>query len=282
MLTLNLTAIEVSMAVYDYNDYKRCVNDWIESQPSGGHGQLRKLATYLNINSVVMSQVFRGTRELTIEQALGVAKFMGLTELETEFFLLLVQKSKAGHHELKAIFERQLEKIRIEAQALKNRIKHERFGNEEKATFYSQWYYSAVRLSSSISNLHSIPALADFLGLDRAIVARVVDFLLNHKLLIEQNGRLNIGPQVTHVGHDSPFVNRHHLNWRLRGMQSIDQVAEDDLFYTGPMALSKNAANEIRKLLVEVVEKSTKKAATSDSEVLRCLNIDWFKASRRV
>ena len=36
--------------------------------------------------SVVMSQVFRGDRELTPEQALGVTKFMGLSELERDYF----------------------------------------------------------------------------------------------------------------------------------------------------------------------------------------------------
>lgn len=59
----------------------------------------------------------------------------------------------------------------------------------------------------------------------------------------------------------------------------MEKAAESDLYYTGPMALSHDAADKIRKLLVELVEKATKTAASSDSEVLRCLTIDWFKIS---
>lgn len=264
------------MAIFDYHDYKQCVNDWIASQPSGGHGQLRQLALHLGINSVVMSQVFRGDRDLTLEQTLGVTKFMGLTEMERDYFLLLVQKARAGNHELKKVFETQLDAIQAAAQALKNRVKHQKFTSEDRATFYSQWYYSAVRLGISIPELGTVSAVADHLKLDRALVAKVIEFLLKHKLVIEKNGRLDMGPQVTHVGHDSPFVNRHHANWRLKSLQAMEKVTDMDLFYTGPMALSIDATHSIRKALIELVEKSTKAAANSNSEVLRCLNIDWF------
>lgn len=264
------------MVIFDCHDYKKCVNDWIASQPRGGHGQLRQLALHLEINSVVMSQVFRGDRDLTLEQALGVTKFMGLSELERDYFLLLVQKSRAGSHDLKTVLEKQLETLRSTAQALKNRVKHQKLNDEDRATFYSQWYYSAVRLGVSIPDMGTVSAIAHYLKLDRSLVSKVVEFLLKHQLVIEEKGKLNMGPQVTHVGHDSPFVNRHHANWRLKSLQAMEKVEDVDLFYTGPMALSNQAALDIRKMLVELVEKSTKKASASDSEVLRCLNIDWF------
>ena len=187
------------MNTFDYHDYKPFVNDWIKAQPKGGHGQLRQLALSLGINSVVMSQVFRGDRELTPEQALGVTKFTGLSELERDYFLLLVQKGRAGNHELKSVLEKQLEGMRITAQALKNRVKHQKFTDEDRATFYSQWYYSAVRLGISIPKLNSVSAIADYIQVDRALVAKVMEFLLKHKLVLEEKGKLNMGPQVTHI-----------------------------------------------------------------------------------
>ncbi|WP_374077012.1 TIGR02147 family protein [Bdellovibrio bacteriovorus] len=264
------------MNIFDYHDYKQCINDWIKEQPQHGHGQLRRLALHLGVNSVVMSQVFRGSRDLTLEQALSVSEYIGLTDPERDYLLLLIQQSRAGSHQLKKVFSKQLEDSRRAATALKNRVAHQKFTDEDKATFYSQWYYSAIRLGVSIPKLKNIGAIAEHLNLDRSLVAKVVDFLLKNKLIVSRKDRLEIGPQVTHVGHDSPFVTRHHINWRLKSLQALDSVSEEDLFYTGPMALSEEAAQEIRQLLVELVTKSTKKAAASESEVLRCLNIDWF------
>ncbi len=264
------------MNVFDYYDYKTCVNDWISEQASGGHGQLRQLSLHLEINSVVMSQIFRGDREITLEQAVGVSQFIGLTELERDYFLLLVQKARAGSVELRIIFEKQINELNSTAQQLKNRVKHQKLTDEDRATFYSQWYYSAIRLGVSIPELSSISKMSEYLKIDRHVVATVIDFLQKHNLVVENNGLLTMGPPVTHVGHDSPFVNRHHTNWRLKAMQSMEGTSDLDLFYTGPMALSKSAAQDIRKTLVDLISKSTKKVADSDSEVLRCLNIDWF------
>lgn len=264
------------MTLFDYSSYKSFVNDWISRQPKKGHGQLRQLSLKLKINSVVMSQVFRGSRDLTLEQGLGVCQFLGLSELERDYFLLLVQKNKAGTHELKQVLESQLEKLREIAKALKNRITHQKFSDESKATFYSQWYYSAIRLAASLEKLNSADSIAQHLNLERALVAKVLEFLLRNKLVVETKKGLDRGPQVTHVGHDSPYVNRHHLNWRLKALQSMETVSDSHLFYTGPMALSHEAASEIHKMLIDFVQRSTSRAAASESQVLRCLNFDWF------
>ncbi len=269
------------MNIFDFHDYKHCINTWIEEQPRNGHGQLRQMAVHLNVNSVVMSQIFRGDRDLTAEQALGVADFIGFSELETDYFVLLVQKSRAGTADLKKHYEKQLQGLHTAATALKNRVKHQKVTDEDRATFYSHWYYSAVRLGVSIPQLDSATAIANYLNLDRPLVSKVLDFLKSNDLIVEKKGRYDIGPQVTHVGPDSPFVNRHHTNWRVKGLQALEGSSEKNWFYSGPMALSHEAASDIRKILIEAVEKATKKAAPSDSEVLRCLNIDWFEVGAK-
>lgn len=264
------------MNVFDYYDYKLCVNDWVSEQASGGHGQFRQLSFHLGVNSVVISQVFRGDREITLEQAVGVSEFLGFTDVERDYFLLLVQKARAGSAQLKSIFEKQIQEARKSAEQLKNRVKHQKLSEEDRATFYSQWYYSAIRLGLSIHEFGSVSKIAEHLKIDRLVVAQVMDFLIKNNLVIDRGGNYELGPQVTHVGHDSPFVNRHHTNWRLKAMQSMEHITETDLFYTGPMVLSKTVAHDIRKSLTELISKSTKKVADSESEVIRCLNIDWF------
>lgn len=52
---------------------------------------------------------------------------------------------------------------------------------------------------------------------------------------------------------------------------------ENDLFFTSPMSLSKEAAEKIRQELPAFIEKISKIVIPSKSEVIRCLNIDWFE-----
>jgi uncharacterized protein (TIGR02147 family) len=277
MYKINIHVRLLGMNVFDYDDYKQCVNDWINSQPKGGHGQLRSLANYLGVNSVVMSQVFRGDRDISAEQAVGVARFLGLNDQERNFFILMVQKARAGSKELAAIINQQMEALRQSSKVLKNRIKHAKFTEKDRATFYSQWYYSAIRLGISIEDTNTFTSIAEYLRLERSLVSKVIQFLLEHHLIVEKDGKFDLGPQVTHVGHDSPFVNRHHANWRLKGLQAMESQSDRQLFYTGPMALSRKAADDIRSQLLALIERSTKTASESTSEVLACLNVDWFR-----
>lgn len=268
------------MYVMEYQNYKNFVNDWVKNQQSNGHGQFRQMSIAMGVNSVIMSQVFRGNRDLTLEQALALSKYIGLNSRDRDYFLLLVQRDKAGNHELKEIFEKQLEDLRLSGQHLKNVIKHQKLSEVDCATFYSRWYYSAIRLGVSVPELNSTTAISNYLGLERQVVSQVIDFLLRNNLIIEKGNGFDMGPQVTHIAHDSPFVNRHHTNWRIQAMMEMDKSRKDDLFYTGPMTLSKKTADNIKRTLVELISKTTKDVTDSDSETIRCLNIDWFEIKK--
>ncbi len=85
-----------------------------------------------------------------------------------------------------------------------------------------------------------------------------------------------MGPKVTHIDNHTPFVIRHHNNWRIKALQSLDSKSDENLHYTGPMALSKKAATEVREKIIQLIKEATKSAAKSNSETLQCLTIDWF------
>lgn len=266
---------------FAYESYKQFVNDWIAEQPKEGYGQLKKMAEAIKVHSVVLSQVFRGDRDLTCEQAIALAKFIGLSELERDYFLLQVQHARAGTVELKKVLEKQLSALKHQSSSIKNRIQHQGLSDSARATFYSHWYYSAISLGLSIPQFGNAQKVADELGVDRAVAAEAVRFLIETQINVEKNGKFDLGPRVTHVGHDSPHVFRHHTNWRLRALQSLESKNENNLHYTGPMALSAAAAEEIREELIKLIERATAKAARSDSEVLRCLTLDWFRINGR-
>lgn len=269
--------IRASMKIYELSDYKAYINRRIEEMPKRGRGQFRKLAETLGVNSVVISQIFKGTRELSLEQANTMAAYFGMTELEKEYFFLLVQKGRTSNHELIKYFNEKLEKIRIEAQDLKNIVTSERLSEETQSLFYSNWYYSAIRLSTLLKGFENPDKIANNLNLPITVVQKVISFLLQNELIIEEKGKLKIGPQRTHVEASSPFVNRHHINWRLKGIEHMDNLNPDELFYTSPMTLSKDAMKEIKKGLLDFIAEKSALVKDAKDEQIACLNIDFFE-----
>lgn len=265
------------MNIFEYSDYKHLVTDLVAQMPKGGWGQFRLMAETLRVNSTVISQIFRGSRHLTPEQALTLAESFGFNDNETSFFLLLVQKDRAGTASLKKYYEAKEKSQRESSRQIKTRIqKHSVIKEEDKALFYSDWYYSGIRMLSALSTHNTIDEFADYFQLNRSITKKVVDFLLETGLCIEQDGKISVGPKSTHLDNKSPLVNSHRRNWHLKSMERMQGMHTEDLFYSAPMTLSEKDFEAIREELVAAISKVVKRVEKSDEEKLVCLNIDWF------
>ena len=217
-----------------------------------------------------------GDRELSLESASLLADYFGLNELESEYLLNLVELERAGNSSLKTRIQKRLTALHQQGTQLVKRIQHEKdLSENEKAIFYSQWYYSGVRLLTSIGEKNSIDSISEVLKLSRPLVAQVVEFLISSGLCKEENGSLKIGAKSTHVGNDSSMVIRHHLNWRLKTMSQMTVPKPHELVFTGPVTLSQEACLEVKKQLLNLIDQWGTIVDSSKEEKLACLNIDW-------
>ena len=264
--------------IFEHNDYVSFLKHRLHLMPKQGHGQLRKIAAYLRIHPTRMSQIFTGKVDFTPEQAALLSAYLNLNENESEFFLTLVDLARAGNEELRRNLRRRLAKLKESTRDLATSLPRDKtLKNEHKAVFYSSWKYSAVRLASGISGTNSIEALSRRLQLSPSEIMPVVEFLLSVGLCVNEDGKIRMGPASTHLESHSPFISRHHSNWRLRAMNRHDVMSRRELAYTGPMVIDENAQETIRQLLVEMIQKITRTAIDAHSEKLMCLNIDWLE-----
>ena len=267
-----------TMRVFQFERYREYLQNRLELMPHRGHGQLRKMAEYLSIHPTRMSHIYRGEVELTFEQAARLCSFLGLGELESEYFLALVELERAGNEELKTIVYGRLKKLKEQSKELSKVLPQDKFLTEsDQAIFYSSWKYSAVRLASDISELKSVEAISERLDISISDTQKIVDFLLKVGLCIEKDGILEMGPRRTHLSSDSPLVTKLHTNWRLKAIHRYEKMGKAELSYTAPMSLGLKEQDMIRNILIQAIEKSTKLAAESQSEGLMHLNIDWLK-----
>lgn len=265
------------MNVFEAENYKKLVLERLKGFPKAGHGQFRKIAERLRVHPVIITQVFKGSRELSEEQAIELADYLGFTKLESQYFLSLVQIERAGTVKLKEHHQERLKELQSQSKDLKTRVFEKKALSEEaKALFYSNWFYSGVRLASSIPTLNTPEMMGQYLNLPLPLVHRVLEFLLSHGLVVQTEKGLDMGPAITHVEAGSPLVSRHHMNWRMQAMKRIDRAGMDELFFTFPIVISEKTQSQIREIFVQAIEKCTPLVKDSPSEKLSCLNIDLF------
>lgn len=266
------------MEVFDFEDYKKYITNRVSAAAKSGFGQYRRIANHLNIHSSMVSQIINGDKHLTFEQACGVCEYFSLSDLEADYFIALVQRSRAGTPLSRKKCDRDLEKIRSKSQSLKNRLSNDTIISENDiAVLYSHWYYIAIKLISSIPAYDDIQMISECLNISPSVTRHVAEFLTKKGLCILENGKIRPGIKNTHIGADSPMVARHHQNWRLRGFEKMGALMPSELFYTMPVTLSDSDALLIRKKLIEYIEQIVKIVDPSSPETFCCLNLDWFK-----
>jgi hypothetical protein len=115
------------------------------------------------------------------------------------------------------------------------------------------------------------------LGLESSLVVRVIEFLVEHGLCLQDKKELRMGPASTYLDSRSPLINLHRRNWRLKALEKVSQQKEADLFYSSVVSLSHEDFVSVRKTLLLEVEKFSKKIEQSEPKKLACINIDWFE-----
>jgi hypothetical protein len=148
---------------------------------------------------------------------------------------------------------------------------------KDQAVFYSSWYFSAIRLLIALEGEKSPELIAEKLNLPQSTVNRALDFLISVGLVVEKDGKLEVGEARTYVDRDSLFIARHHSNWRMRTMEQFNHVQAEELVFTNPITVSEKDFLKVREEIIKFIESFRKIADPSPAEILCCLNIDWLK-----
>ncbi len=269
------------MDIFSYSNFRIYLRESIKKMPKAGHGQNKKIAEAAGISTAFFSQVLSDKRQLSLEQASLISEFLGLSEIESEYFLVLVQLDNAGNESLRKMLTAQANRIKKSATVISKRLSvTTEVSDADKPIYYSDWIFIAVQQLIAIPNFDSEYKIAERLGVPVKRVKEAITFLLHAGLCIEKDGKIAIGPARIHLAPDSPWIKQHHTNWRAQAINRM--YSEDDmkLHYSSPMTLSKSDCEKIRKRLVAVIEEIGKIVDPSPSEELTCLNIDWFNVGK--
>ena len=259
-------------AMTDFRDY---IHEWAKTQ---GRGEFRRLALALDMHTTLMSQIMNGRKCFTEEQACRLCDHMKLNNLETDYFVKLVQIERAGSETLKNLYRRQLLQIAEQGHEIKHRVPTAKSLNaQDRFVFYSSWQYSLVRIFTSIENYQTAESLSRELNLPLSRVQEILNFLTSRGLCAETKGRYSRTETNTHIEATSPLAIRHHQNWRAKSSDFHERMTSSDLAFTAPVSVAKKDISKVRNVLVEAIADIAKIVEDSKSENVVYLGIDWIK-----
>ncbi len=270
------------MEVFEFKDYREFIK--VHADPSKTKskrtGELKKIAEAAQIFPSYLSQILRGQRDLTLDQAIQIADYCQLNDLERKYFLILVQLSRAATSRLKNELLNDLKEIKQTHLKLSTRLPNQKdISVEDAAEFYSTWTYIAIRLYTAIPQFQTIESLGVKFGLTEKKIKKILKFLTRTKLCVETgSAKYSYGPAHMHLSADSSLISNHHSNWRSFAMQRHALIEQSkELAYSGVFAISKSDAQRIRAQLPEWIDSIREISDPSPSETVYCLNLDWLE-----
>lgn len=264
--------------LFEISDYRKIVRFWIKSRPQKGRGEIQKISDNLGIPASVFSLTLSGSRDLSPDHALLLAEYMGLMNLEKDYFLTLVQIEKASHHKYKDHLKKKLLSLKEESLNLIKRITHEKkLDDQDQQEFYSSWIYSGIRLYCSIGDGATLDELNKKFMLTQESLLKILDFLVRTGLVVQKNSKYQMGPQRTFLERSSHLVGRHHTNWRLKAIERSSNLRNQELMFTGPLTCSKKDQQIIREKLAQTIKEIADLVKDSSAEEFWYFGIDFIK-----
>ena len=264
-------------SVFDFRDYKAFLAFHMAQMPRGGPGFRSELAKALSCQTAYISQVLNGPANFSLEQGALINRLIGHSREESRFFLLILEYARAGSRELKTHFQELIEEAIDRHLNLKERFKvQERLSESDQLTYYSDWRFAAVHMLVSIPKFDGPERICEAVDLSLVVVRSTLEFLTRTGLVINEGGKYRLGASRLHLGKDSPLIGRHHANWRVQALKSLDRGTEGDLHYTSIVSLSRKDVVEIKKRLIQTIEDYNAVVKDSYEEAAFCLNVDFF------
>jgi uncharacterized protein (TIGR02147 family) len=254
------------------------LRDYMARLPKRGRGESTRMARALGISTTLMSQILSGERYLTGEQTFRLARYLGLSDLESDYLSFLVQLERAGSSEFREYWKTKLNEVREKSLKLVNRVKVDKsLSEDEKTVFYSSSIYSCIHVyTSTHASGRTFNEIMERFELPRARLSEILRFLVEAGLCVERDGRYQMGTQKTHLEQGSPHLVRHHTNWRIHAARRSEELTPQELMYTAQVSLSRKDFDLIREKMVGFIKEFLATVHGSPAEDIAAFNFDFF------
>ncbi|WP_412471259.1 TIGR02147 family protein [Halobacteriovorax sp. RT-2-4] len=265
------------MNIYDFTDYREYLRECLG--PKSKNFTRKSLSYELNCQLSFINQVLTFRSHLSLEHAIKTSNYLQLTDEEKDYFLLMVQKDRAGSVELERYFLEKINDIQNKRKEITNRIKATNtLTTEDQMKYYSSWYYVAIHILTALPTFNGAQEIATHLKLNIKVVKDALDFLIDKNFVtIDSHGKLAIGSTRIHLPQGSDMLPRHHVNWRQKAMESVDHVGENDLHYSSLLGISRKDLPVLKEKVLKLLEEFEVVLNETGEEIPVVFTLDLFE-----
>lgn len=265
----------MTLSIFDFNDYKLYLNVKINSLSVNGRGVKKRIAEHLSCQSTYISQVFKGKKHFTLEQAIKLNTFLDHSEVEGKLFLLLVQQARSGSNELREFFVEQISDFK---QKHKDSSSESNLlvGQQNYDLCFESWYHSVIYAILNFDDCKTVNGISKRLGFDEKIVSIILNEFIEAKLVSIVDGQYEKMTEKVNVGEKN--IQKFHNFWRGYALKNPEEGFENDYKRTLVLTLSDEDDVKVREVIKDTFKKIHNIANNSSkNETAKCLILDYLE-----
>lgn len=269
-------------SIYQYTDYKQYLSAYLDQAPKAGHGVRRAWAEQIGCHTTYVSQVLLKDMQFSAEQGVKLSRALKHTEEECRYFVLLINYARASTNDLREIYHRDVLEMRERHFNLSARLQSDlALAKAQQAKYYSAWYYAAMHVALSLEDAVYPDVIGKKLGLSASQVLETVQCLTDLGIVeLREDGTLRVNSHALHLDKSSEHVIKHHTNWRLQAIRSIEHVDPDDFHYSSVVSISREDLPRVKEIMIGAVEKIRSVIRKSGNQVVYSYLLDLFPVIR--
>jgi hypothetical protein len=260
------------MTLFQLKQYREIITFLINDEP----GVKQELSRHMRCQPAYLSRVMAGKADLSQDQILLLADFFKLDKEQTEYIVYVLLENRSGNSKSKEFFREKAEQNARKNLQLKKQLNADtKLASEFEATYYSSWIYSALHISLLNPKL-DLKSFAEQCGLKWSDVILALNNLERMGLAKKDHNKWSVLHTSTHLGPDSPWLSRHHINWRMKICEKMSREDLEGLHYTSIASCSHQDRARVNQVLVDALQKCREIIKNSSDEVSFYYGCDLF------
>lgn len=265
----------MTTSVFQFDNYKTFLTEFIADT---GKGTMTRLAEAAGCQRSYLSDVLRREVQLTPDHADAIARYLGMTAPEVDFFHDLVSLARAASKPYRERLRARIKATQRTHARLTTRLAP---ATPEKLVsnhrYYASWHHAAIHIATAIPHLNTIKSLARRLMLPEAVVEASLQELVEDGFVFKDRDRYhyNIERLVMHLPDDSIFSRLNHSNWRNLTLSRAPQY-DTEVHYSLVFAIDRKDYDKVRDQILELIQAQRRTIAASGSEEIAYFGCDLF------
>ena len=273
------------MSIYRYLDYKKLISEEINNRKKfNSKLNFSGLADAIGVQKTLVSKVLKGSANFNSDQVFLACEYLGFSEEETEFALLLLEYDRCAVGRRKRKLKESIQKRRGEEQIPEKRLQAEKLNtaNDSMQKFYLDPLAQLVHAFLIVPKYAAQPQLIlQALHLEPVKLKYLLKLLEEVQLIKSTaSGSIRVIKNHTHLTSDSNIFETYH---QLKRVKSLDQImnlpADKKYNFSALLSTDEETQVELKELFLQFLQKAETKVINSNPEEVCQMNFDLFRWS---